>query len=77
MSPCGSVNFNAVDNRRKFVDYFFQNRYSSKRTMNNQVGSKKRKDEIALLDEGRAWTGAPQRVFFANRYSFQFIMKKP
>ncbi|RKD89679.1 hypothetical protein [Mangrovibacterium diazotrophicum] len=45
--------------------------------MNNLIGIRKHKEEIALLDEGRAWTGAPQRVFFANRYSFQFIMKKP
>lgn len=48
--------------------------------MNNQVGTKKRKEEIALLDEGRAWKGAPQRVFFCQSlfisvYNEKTIMK--
>ena len=73
MSHCGSVNFNAVD--KKYVDYFLKNRYSKKRTMNDPIGTKKHKEEIALLDEGWAWNGAPHRVFFAIRYSFHFILK--
>ena len=40
--------------------------------MNNKIGTGKHKEEIALLDEERAWNGAPHRVFFCHALFISF-----